>query len=149
MLIFGIWTAEIVPVLERFIIRNRVCWDFGAMAATSSERPPQEEEIRPPTPEDSDDSDEEGWQDVEQDEEESQPIVGLFSETIYPDVKAMLQETKDKHDFDLQKVQKDFGAYIQNIMDNGGGECVKRPVLAVAFCGFCMGRFPRGHNANW
>lgn len=119
------------------------------MAATSSERPPQEEEIRPPTPEDSDDSDEEGWQDVEQDEEESQPIVGLFSETIYPDVKAMLQETKDKHDFDLQKVQKDFGAYIQNTMDNGGGECVKRPVLAVAFCGFCMGRFPRGHNANW
>ena len=91
----------------------------GAMAATTSERPPQDEEIRPPTPEDSDDSDEEGWQDVEQSEDESQPIVGLFSEKIYPDVNAMLQETKDKHDFDLQKVQKDFGAYFQKAIEAG------------------------------
>lgn len=81
------------------------------MTATTSERPPQDEEIRPPTPEDSDASDEEGWQDVEQSEDESQPIVGLFSDKIYPDVNAMLQETKDKHDFDLRGIQKQFGVY--------------------------------------
>lgn len=82
-----------------------------AMTATTSERTPQDEEIRPPTPEDSDASDEEGWQDVEQSEDESQPIVGLFSDKIYPDVNAMLQETKDKHDFDLRGIQKQFGVY--------------------------------------
>lgn len=82
------------------------------MTATTSERPPQNDEVRPPTPEDSDASDEEGWQDVEQSEDESQPIVGLFSDKIYPDVNAMLQETKDKHDFDLQGIRKEFGVYI-------------------------------------
>lgn len=53
-------------------------------------------------------SDEEGWQDVEP-EDESEPIVGLFTDKIYPDVNAMLQETKDKYDFDLQRIQKEFG----------------------------------------
>ncbi|OJJ44269.1 hypothetical protein ASPZODRAFT_144840 [Penicilliopsis zonata CBS 506.65] len=56
---------------------------------------------------DSDSTDEEGWEDVEPDDE-SQPVVGLFSETVYPDVRAMLRETKDKHNFDLRGVQKEL-----------------------------------------
>lgn len=53
-------------------------------------------------------SDEEGWEDVEPDDE-SQPVVGLFSEQVFPDVRSMLQECKDKHNFDLLKLQKDLG----------------------------------------
>lgn len=53
-------------------------------------------------------SDEEGWQDVEP-EDESEPIVGLFTDKVYADMNAMLQETKDKHDFDLRRIQKEFG----------------------------------------
>lgn len=53
-------------------------------------------------------SDEEGWEDVEPDDE-SQPVVGLFTEQVFPDVRSMLQECKDKHNFDLLKIQKDLG----------------------------------------
>jgi hypothetical protein len=57
---------------------------------------------------DSDSGNEEGWEDVEPDDE-SQPIVGLFSEQVFPDVRSMLQECKEKHNFDLLKIQKDLG----------------------------------------
>ncbi|CAI7636762.1 hypothetical protein N7533_006985 [Penicillium manginii] len=53
----------------------------------------------------SDSSNEEGWEDVEQ-EDDSQPVVDLFSETVYPDVRSMLKVCKDKHNFDLLKIQK-------------------------------------------
>ncbi|CAG8237575.1 unnamed protein product [Penicillium salamii] len=55
----------------------------------------------------SDTSNEEGWEDVEADEE-SQPVVGLFSEQVYPDARTMLKECKEKYNFDLLKIQKDF-----------------------------------------
>lgn len=78
----------------------------------TSERPPKDEDTRSTTSaEDSDVTDEEGWEDLEPDQEESQPIVGLFSDKIYPDVNAMLQESKDKHDFDMRKIQKELGVY--------------------------------------
>ncbi|KAF7714577.1 Ribosomal protein arginine N-methytransferase [Penicillium ucsense] len=57
---------------------------------------------------DSDSSNEEGWEDVEP-EDESQPVVGLFSNTIFPDLRAMLKECKEKNGFDLVKIQKDLG----------------------------------------
>ncbi|KAL4810046.1 S-adenosyl-L-methionine-dependent methyltransferase [Aspergillus unguis] len=60
------------------------------------------------TSEDSDATDEEGWQDVEPDDE-TQPVVGLFSDKVYPDVRSMLKESKDKHDFDLRKIKRDLG----------------------------------------
>lgn len=53
-------------------------------------------------------SDEEGWEDVEPDDE-SQPVVGLFTEQVFPDARSMLQECRDKHNFDLLKIQKDLG----------------------------------------
>ena len=83
-----------------------------AMSAQTSERPPKDEDTRSTaSSEDSDVSNEEGWEDVEPDDE-SQPIVGLFSDKIYPDVNAMLQEAKDKHDFDLRRIQKEFGGFF-------------------------------------
>lgn len=57
---------------------------------------------------DSDVSNEEGWEDVEP-EDDSQAIVGLFSGKIYPDVRSMLKESKEKHNFDLWKIQKELG----------------------------------------
>lgn len=53
-------------------------------------------------------SDEEGWEDVEPDDE-SQPVVGLFSDQVFPDVRVMLRDCKEKHSFDLLKIQKDLG----------------------------------------
>jgi protein arginine N-methyltransferase 3 len=52
----------------------------------------------------------EGWEDVEP-EDDSQPVVGLFSADVYPDVRVMLKETKERYNFDLVKVQKDFGVW--------------------------------------
>ncbi|KAH8695523.1 protein arginine methyltransferase RmtB [Talaromyces proteolyticus] len=49
----------------------------------------------------------EGWEDVEP-EDDSQPVVGLFSADVYPDVRLMLKETKEKYNFDLVKVRKDL-----------------------------------------
>lgn len=50
----------------------------------------------------------EGWEDVEPDDD-SQPIVGLFSADVYPDVRSMLKETKEKYNFDLRRIQKELG----------------------------------------
>lgn len=55
----------------------------------------------------SDSTNEEGWEDVEP-EDDSQPVVDLFSEIVYPDVRSMLQVCKDKHNFDLLKIQKEL-----------------------------------------
>ncbi|EED19039.1 protein arginine methyltransferase RmtB [Talaromyces stipitatus ATCC 10500] len=49
----------------------------------------------------------EGWEDVEP-EEESQPVVGLFTADVYPDVRAMLKDTKERYNFDFVKVQRDL-----------------------------------------
>lgn len=51
----------------------------------------------------------EGWEDVEP-EDEGQPVVGLFTAEVYPDVRAMLKDTKENYNLDLVKVQKDLGA---------------------------------------
>lgn len=56
----------------------------------------------------SDSNNEEGWEDVEPDDE-TQPVVGLFSEQVYPDARSMLKEAKEKYNFDLAKIQKDLG----------------------------------------
>jgi hypothetical protein len=53
-------------------------------------------------------NDDEGWEDVEP-EEETQAVVGLFSADVYPDVRAMLKDTRERYNFDLVKVQKDLG----------------------------------------
>lgn len=58
--------------------------------------------------EDSELSNEEGWEDVEP-ENDSQAIVGLFTDKVYPDVRSMLKESKDKYNFDLRRIQKELG----------------------------------------
>lgn len=56
----------------------------------------------------SDSSNEEGWEDVEP-EDDSQPVVGLFSDVVFPDIRSMLKECKEKNKFDLVKIQNDLG----------------------------------------
>lgn len=56
----------------------------------------------------SDSSNEEGWEDVEADDE-TQPVVDLFSDEVFPDARSMLKACKEKHQFDLLKIQKDLG----------------------------------------
>ncbi|KAF4276106.1 hypothetical protein CNMCM8812_005315 [Aspergillus fumigatus] len=75
------------------ISSDRRVRDQDALSTTSSD--------------DSDISNEEGWEDVEPDDE-TQPVIGLFSDKVYPDVQSMLQESKDKHGFDLRKIRKDL-----------------------------------------
>lgn len=58
----------------------------------------------------SDTSNEEGWEDVEADDE-TQPVVGLFSDEVFPDVHSMLQACKEKHSFDLLTIQKQLGTF--------------------------------------
>ncbi|BDD57107.1 hypothetical protein MAP00_002501 [Monascus purpureus] len=57
--------------------------------------------------EDSQVSSEEGWEDVEP-EDDSQPVVGLFTDKVYPDVRSMLRETLDKFSFDLRGIRKEL-----------------------------------------
>lgn len=54
-------------------------------------------------------ADDEGWEDVAPEEEESQPIVSLFSQDIFPDVRSMLNDCKEKFQFDFVAVQRDLG----------------------------------------
>lgn len=56
------------------------------------------------------DGGDDGWEDIEP-EDESQSIIGLFSDDIYPDVRSLLKDTKERYNFDLAKVQKDLGVY--------------------------------------
>ncbi|KAL5365424.1 S-adenosyl-L-methionine-dependent methyltransferase [Aspergillus floccosus] len=77
------------------------------MASQPAYPPPKEDDVHSTASEDSDVSNEEGWEDVEPDDD-TQPVVGLFSDKIYPDVNSMLQESKDKYDFDLRKIKKEL-----------------------------------------
>ena len=54
-------------------------------------------------------ADDEGWEDVAPEEEESQPIVSLFSQEIFPDVRSMIKDCKEKFQFDFVAVQRELG----------------------------------------
>lgn len=77
-------------------------------APIPSERPLKDVDRDSVTSDDSDATDEEGWEDLEPDDE-TQPVIGLFSDKVYPDVRSMLKESKDKNGFDLRKIQKELG----------------------------------------
>ncbi|KAI0879849.1 S-adenosyl-L-methionine-dependent methyltransferase [Annulohypoxylon maeteangense] len=75
---------------------------------------------RHPPPSESDDSDsrdEEGWSDAEEDEEETQEVISLLDDRVFPDVISMLAHCKDKHGFDFlgirQRLQLDFYGCIK------------------------------------
>ncbi|PYI10279.1 ribosomal protein arginine N-methytransferase rmt3 [Aspergillus sclerotiicarbonarius CBS 121057] len=76
-------------------------------SALPSERLPIDNDARSVSSDDSEVSNEEGWEDVEPDDE-TQPVVGLFSDKVYSDVRAMLKETKEKYNFDLRRIQKEL-----------------------------------------
>ncbi|KAI0407014.1 S-adenosyl-L-methionine-dependent methyltransferase [Xylaria palmicola] len=66
----------------------------------------------------SDDSrDEEGWNDVEEDEEETPEVISLLDDRVFPDVISMLAHCKDKHHFDFlgvrQRLQLDFHGCVK------------------------------------
>ncbi|KAI1201542.1 S-adenosyl-L-methionine-dependent methyltransferase [Nemania serpens] len=71
-----------------------------------------------PSDSESDDSrDEEGWNDVEEDEEETEEVISLLDDRVFPDVISMLAHCKDKHNFDFlgvrQKLQLDFHGCVK------------------------------------
>ncbi|KAI0973175.1 S-adenosyl-L-methionine-dependent methyltransferase [Xylaria arbuscula] len=72
----------------------------------------------PPSDSESDNSkDEEGWNDVEEDEEETPEVISLLDDRVFPDVISMLAHCKDKHNFDFlavrQKLQLDFHGCVK------------------------------------
>jgi len=77
-------------------------------APIPSERPLKDVDRDYVTSDDSDATDEEGWEDLEPDDE-TQPVIGLFSDKVYPDVRSMLKESKDKNGCDLRKIQTELG----------------------------------------
>lgn len=71
-----------------------------------------------PSGSESDDSrDDEGWNDVEEDEEETSEVISLLDDRVFPDVISMLAHCKDKHSFDFlgvrQKLQLDFHGCVK------------------------------------
>ncbi|KAI0107041.1 S-adenosyl-L-methionine-dependent methyltransferase [Nemania sp. FL0031] len=71
-----------------------------------------------PSDSESDDSrDEEGWNDVEEDEEETPEVISLLDDRVFPDVISMLAHCKEKHNFDFlgvrQKLQLDFHGCVR------------------------------------
>lgn len=61
--------------------------------------------------------DDEGWDDVEQDEEETQQVISLLDDKVFPDVLPMLAHCKEKYNFDFlavrQKLQLDFHGCVK------------------------------------
>jgi len=55
--------------------------------------------------------DDEGWEDAEP-EDEDQEVKGLFSTEIFPNIRVMLQDCKDKHGFDFVRTTKELGVYV-------------------------------------
>jgi hypothetical protein len=53
----------------------------------------------------------EGWEDLEPDVEVL-TVKSLFDETVFADVRTMLQYCHDKYGFNFLKVRKEFGAYL-------------------------------------
>ena len=51
------------------------------------------------------------WKDVEPDDE-LVSVVSLFDEVKFPDVHSMLQYCKEKYEFDLVQIGKQFGVYV-------------------------------------
>jgi type I protein arginine methyltransferase len=72
--------------------------------------------------------DDEGWEDVEP-EEEQEKIFSLLDNEVFPDVASMLAHCKKKHDFDFLKIRENFALdfygciklvnYIRNEIKSG------------------------------
>ncbi|KAI1353228.1 S-adenosyl-L-methionine-dependent methyltransferase [Xylaria sp. FL0043] len=86
------------------------------MATSSkSDRPVND---NPPSDSESDDSkDEEGWNDVEEDEDDTPEVISLLDDRVFPDVISMLSHCKERHNFDFlgvrQRLQLDFHGCVK------------------------------------
>ncbi|KAI0397178.1 S-adenosyl-L-methionine-dependent methyltransferase [Xylariaceae sp. FL0594] len=72
----------------------------------------------PPSDSESDDSrDEEGWNDVEEDEEATPEVISLLDDRVFPDVNSMLAHCKEKYSFDFlavrQRLRLDFHGCVK------------------------------------
>jgi protein arginine N-methyltransferase 3 len=64
-----------------------------------------------------DTTNDEGWEDVEQDEE-SITVVSLFDDKIFPDAAGMLAYCRDSYGFDIWKLRQDFGEFFHMVNKN-------------------------------
>jgi type I protein arginine methyltransferase len=55
-----------------------------------------------------DTTNDEGWEDLENDEEQI-TIVSLFEDKTFPDARSMLLHCRDAHDFDIWKLREEHG----------------------------------------
>ena len=55
--------------------------------------------------------DEQGWEDLE-DDAELVKIISLFDDRTFQNVKEMLQDCKERYDFDIWKVRRELGQYF-------------------------------------
>jgi protein arginine N-methyltransferase 3 len=53
----------------------------------------------------------EGWEDVEPEEEETLPVVSFFSNDTFPDAKSMIEDCKQRYNFDFVGAQKQLGSF--------------------------------------
>ena len=53
---------------------------------------------------------EDGWEDVEQDEEQI-TVISLFDDRTFPNARSMLEYCRDNHGFDLWKLRQELGDY--------------------------------------
>lgn len=61
--------------------------------------------------------DEESWNDIEEDEEETQEVISLLDDRVFPDIMSMLSDCKEKHGLDFlairQRLQLDFHGCVK------------------------------------
>lgn len=57
-----------------------------------------------------DTTNDEGWEDVENDEE-SVSVKSLFDDKMFPNAQSMLTDCRDNHNFDIWKLRQEFGEY--------------------------------------
>lgn len=94
------------------------------MAASTSRKSEKPLNENPPSDSESDDSrDEEGWNDVEDEEEEVPEVISLLDDRVFPDVISMLDHCKDKHNFDFlgvrQRLRLDFHGCVKLVNFSG------------------------------
>ncbi|KAI0376582.1 S-adenosyl-L-methionine-dependent methyltransferase [Hypomontagnella monticulosa] len=78
---------------------------------------PNRVDYPPSESDDSDSRDSEGWNDAEDDEEETPEVISLLDDRVFPDVMSMLAHCKEKHNFDFlgirQRLQLDFHGCVK------------------------------------
>ena len=77
-----------------------------------------------------DTTNDEGWEDVEQDEE-SITVVSLFDEKTFPDATGMLAYCRDSHGFDIWKLRQDFGKSSSTSSNKPGLDRANKYVLSL------------------